>query len=129
MEDFNQAIFFNVVWEVLAKEPNDKIIRKFCELTNNELLNYQINGGTFPTVEFILGKARDIVTEEEKEKKEQKIKVVNSDVYQRMIDECKKTGSMINIQPLTSEERKEQVRNSWINKFSEKKMLDMDSNA
>ena len=60
-EDFNQIIFCNYVWEILENEKDDKVIREFIITMNKENRYYQESGGTYPSVEYILGLAKDKV--------------------------------------------------------------------
>ena len=62
MVDYNQVIFYNDVWEILENEKNDTIVREFIKTMIEVNRKYNISGGTYPTVEFVIGLVRDKIS-------------------------------------------------------------------
>lgn len=107
MDDFNKEIFYGTVWEELDKmEP--VVVKKFINIMKNECITYQINGGIHPTVEYILGLAKDQLKEEEENKDEDRdASDIEEDIEDKsFIDPC-----------LSKEQQKQKVRNSWLKRF------------
>ena len=115
MEDYNQVIFCNYVWEELSKQP-DNVVREFINIMVDANKHYIESGGNYPTIEYIMGMAIDSVKEK-----------INPD--------CQRYGhggqGSIPLESLchgltnesenesereTLEQRREKIRNSWINK-------------
>ena len=71
MEDYNQIIFCNYVWEHLSRETDD-VVREFVNKMVVANKHYVESGGTYPTIEYIMAMAKDTVAQskaiEEKKK-------------------------------------------------------------
>ena len=58
MEDYNQVIFCNYVWETL-NEQDSEVIDEFVSIMTKLHKEYLESGGTYPTIEYVLGLAKD----------------------------------------------------------------------
>jgi len=66
MEDYNQIIFCNYVWETLANQ-NPETVTVFINIMLELNQKYQESGGTYPSIEFVLGMAKDTINSRNKE--------------------------------------------------------------
>lgn len=101
-EDFNKTIFNSLIWEELEKVKDDRILREFVTIAKNEIAIYESGGGSFPSIEYLIGLAQDKVREKE-------IKVKNE-----IEDKDKDRKELLN----NTEEFKKLVRDSWIKKYN-----------
>jgi hypothetical protein len=70
MEDYNQIIFCNYVWETLANQ-NPETVTVFINIMLELNQKYQESGGTYPSIEFVLGMAKDTINSRNKESVEE----------------------------------------------------------
>jgi CBS domain containing-hemolysin-like protein len=70
MEDYNQIIFCNYVWETLANQ-NPETVTVFINIMLELNQKYQESGGTYPSIEFVLGMAKDTINSRNKESEEE----------------------------------------------------------
>ncbi len=66
MEDYNQIIFCNYVWETLNTQDGE-VVCEFVGIMARLNKEYLENGGTYPTIEYVLGLAKDIIKMRESE--------------------------------------------------------------
>ena len=66
MEDYNQIIFCNYVWETLNTQDGE-VVCEFVGIMARLNKEYLENGGTYPTIEYVLGMAKDIIKMRESE--------------------------------------------------------------
>lgn len=85
--DDNVLIFNTFVWEELEKIKDDSVLREFITVAKESLSGYETNGGTFPTIEYLIGVARD------------KVNMKKSIIKDSISD------------------KKDRVRQSWIDKY------------
>lgn len=101
-EDYNKTLFYGFVWDELENK-NDTVVRCFIKIMKEKTLDYQINGGNFPTVEFIMSMAEDQAKEQTKEQAiEQTIEHSSNEV------EAPVESATV---------RRSVVRDSWVKKF------------
>ena len=130
MEDYNQIIFCNYVWENLANQPDD-VVREFITIMVEANKHYIESGGTYPTIEYIMGMAIDQVKDNLKfecELNNQDCKSIkhegeydcNCDCHNSSDASYSSDANDVERSEMneTEEQRRERVRNSWINKFS-----------
>ena len=70
MDDYNKVIFCNFVWEVLKNEPDKDIVLEFINKIDDLNKFYNESGGQYPTIEYVMGLARDEVNNRRKEVQE-----------------------------------------------------------
>ena len=99
-ENFDpRVIFYNEIWLQLQNQNNYEVVIEVINYMTITNLNYQINGGNYPTVEYVIGYANDVVNGRKKEIKSEEIESEEEE------------------QELTQKEKMDQVRNSWLKKF------------
>ena len=151
--DYNQLIFCNYVWEHLANKP-DNVVREFVNIMVEANKHYIESGGTYPTIEYIMGMAIDRTASSDRAQSDctassdraQSDCTIPSDRAQSDCTanikydcpfnnpdcqryghegqgcQCECHGSMSDTSDSsdtneTIEQKRERVRNSWINKF------------
>ena len=70
MEDYNQIIFCNYVWETLNTQDGE-VVCEFVGIMARLNKEYLEKGGTYPTIEYVLGLAKDIIKMRESEASEE----------------------------------------------------------
>ena len=132
--------FYATVWEALIKE-DDRTMRRFIEHIAEYQWVYKIEGGFFPSVEYVMSIVKDNIAKEDKS--ENDIHEVNQTGSLHSRSHEMGSGFETNLRlsqknltfprsnsvieedvPLTSEQRREQVRNSWIQKNLNKEKSD-----
>jgi hypothetical protein len=102
-ENFDpRIIFYSEIWLQLQNE-NDEVVREVVNYMVSQNLNYQINGGTYPAVEFVIGLAKDKLKENE-----------SSEKYES--ENLNEMENLSDSENLTQKEKMQKVRDSWLNK-------------
>ena len=59
--DYNRAIFYSEVWSALSEIEDQLVIKTFIEQMKKINESYEMDGGIYPTVEYVIGLAKDII--------------------------------------------------------------------